>query len=376
MRFAAPTDPTPGFFRPLRITLAATAAGLALASCSVIGGGGEDDSGSDAAASGSPESAGGKVVLVTHGSFNLGEDLIADFERETGYELVVQAAGDGGTLTNKLALTAGDPPGDVALGVDNTFASRALEEGVFAEYTPAQRPDGVAAYDLPGDDGSHLTPVDTGNVCVNLDTAWFTDQGLPRPSTLDDLTDPAYRDLFVTPGAATSSPGMAFLLATIAEYGEDGWQDYWTDLLDNGAKLVDGWEDAYYTDFTQGGGNGQRPIVLSYDSSPAFTIGKDGSSTTEALLDTCFAQVEYAGVLDGAENEEGARALVDFLLTDEVQAALPDLMYVYPVSDTVDLPKAWAEHAPRAEDPHTLDPAEIEDNRETWLREWSDLTTR
>lgn len=359
---------------PVSVLTTAVAASLVLSSCSTMGGG--TDTGAEESPSG--EGAGPtEVVLVTHESFNLGEELPKRFEELTGYTLTVQAAGDAGTLTNKLALTAGDPTGDVAFGVDNTFASRALDAGVFAEHTPAGLPESVAAYQLPGDEGERLTPVDNGNVCVNVDTTWFAEEGIAPPASFEDLTEPAYQDLFVLPGASTSSPGMAFFLAVVAEYGEDGWQAYWQRLLDNGAKLVDGWEDAYYTDFTQGGGKGKRPVVLSYDSSPAFTVPEGGdTSTTAAVLSTCFTQVEYAGVLAGAANPEGAAALVDFLVSDEVQAQLPDLMYVYPVSDRVELPATWAELAPRPTDPLTLDPAEIEANRERWLSEWTELVTR
>jgi thiamine transport system substrate-binding protein len=168
---------------------------------------------------------------------------------------------------------------------------------------------------------------------------------------------------------------MAFLLATIAEYGDD-WPDYWERLMANGTKLTDGWSDAYQVDFTQGGGKGKRPIVLSYDSSPAFTIADDGTTTTSALLDTCFRQVEYAGVLDGAANPDGAEALVDFLLTPEVQAALPDSMYVFPVDASVELPAEWAKFAQQPTDPLEVDPADIAEHRDEWLREWSDVTSR
>lgn len=341
--------------------------GGAATGCSTVGddGGGDDDASS---------SAPGKVVLVTHESFHLPKKLLERFEEESGYELVVRAAGDAGVLTNKLVLTKSNPLGDVAFGVDNTFASRALEEGVFAPYD-ASLPAGADEYLLPGDDDGALTPVDNASVCVNVDDTWFADQDLAPPTSLDDLVDPAYRDLFVTPGAATSSPGMAFLLATIAAYGEDGWQDWWTALMANGAKLTDGWSDAYQVDFTQGGGQGDRPIVLSYDSSPAFTVA-DGETTTSALLDTCFRQVEYAGVLDGAENPDGAEALVDFLVSPEVQAALPDSMYVFPVDPSVELPAEWAEFAEQPTDPLEVDPAAIDEHRDEWLRDWSDLTSR
>lgn len=344
-------------------TIAITAVLVSTASgCSLIG----DDSDDDVAAS-------DRVVLVTHESFVLPKALEKKFETESGYDLVIRASGDAGTLTNKLVLTQSDPTGDVAFGVDNTFASRAIEADVFAPYS-FTLPAGAADYKLPGDNDDLLTPVDNGNVCVNVDDTWFTDHDLAPPTALDDLIDPAYRDLFVLPGATTSSTGMAFLLATIAAYGDD-WPGYWTDLMANGAKLTDGWADAYQVDFTQGGGGGDRPIVLSYDSSPAFTVAK-GISTTSALLDTCFEQIEYAGLLQGAANVEGGKALISFLLSPEVQAALPESMYVFPVASDTELPAEWAKFAQQPTDPFTVDPAEIAANRDAWLTEWSDVTTR
>lgn len=352
---------------------------LAVTGCSTMGGSG--DSATEPSPSGTSEGSsdstdgevGGTVVLVTHSSFALPKKLVRSFESETGIDLETRSAGDGGTLTARLSLTKDNPTGDVAFGVDNTFASRPLDEGVFATYA-GDLPAGADEYVLD-EGGDRLTPVDVGNVCVNVDTTWFEREGIEPPQALDDLVDPAYEDLFVTSGASTSSPGMAFLLSTIAEYGEDGWQDYWTDLLANGAKVVDGWEDAYYGDFTQGGGEGERPIVLSYDSSPAFTV-QDGRSTTAALLDTCFRQVEYAGVLEGAANPAGAEAVVDWLVSDEVQAALPTSMYVFPVSDAVEVPADWARYAEQPTEPYEVAPADIAANREQWLTEWTDVISR
>ena len=341
------------------------ACALAATSCSVIG---ADDDDLESAAE-----AGGEVVLVTHESFARPDEVVAAFEEETGYELVLRATGDAGTLTNKLVLTADNPTGDVAFGVDNTFASRALEGGAFASHE-FDAPDGVDDYALPGDDDHALTAVDNANVCVNVDDTWFAAEGLAPPETFADLADPAYEDLFVLPSAVTSSVGLSFLLATIDEYG-DGWTDYWSDLVDNGAKLTSGWSEAYQGDFTQGGGKGNRPVVLSYDSSPAFTVDGLGGTTTSALLETCFRQVEYAGVLAGAANPEGAEALVEFLVGPEVQAALPDSMYVFPVVDGTPLPEEWASFAVQPTDPHELDPAEVAANRDEWLSEWRDITT-
>ena len=346
---------------------AALALLLPLTGCSLAGGGDASEPRP------SSSEVGGRVVLVTHESFALPKRLVRSFEDESGIDLEVRPAGDAGALTTRLVLTAGNPTGDLAFGVDNTFASRALEEDVFAT-TDVRAPEGAADLAVPGAEDL-LVPVDSGGVCVNIDETWFAERGLEPPATLEDLTDPAYEGLFVTSSALTSSPGLAFLLSTVAEYG-DGWPAYWERLMANGTLVVDGWTDAYYGEFTRGGGSGTRPIVLSYDSSPAFTVAPGGKgSTTRALLDTCFRQVEYAGVLAGADNPAGAAAVLEWLLSDEVQEALPTSMYVFPVAD-VPLPEEWARYAERPAAPYTVDPAEVAEQREAWLEEWRDVTTR
>ena len=145
----------------------------------------------------------------------------------------------------------------------------------------------------------------------------------------------------------------------------------------NGIKIDAGWEDAYTVDFTAGGGNGDRPIVVSYSSSPPFTLPKGGDKpTTSALLDTCFRQVEYAGVLKGADNPKGAEEFIDFMLSHEFQAALPDEMYVYPVDTTVALPTDWASWAPTSPDPVDVSADDITEHRTEWLRDWRDITSQ
>ncbi|GAA3516930.1 thiamine ABC transporter substrate-binding protein [Nocardioides daeguensis] len=346
-----------------RTLVALSTTALLASSCSLIGSESDSKEGGDTT-----------VTLVTHESFNLPKDLVTAFEKDTGYRLEISKLEDAGALTNELVLTKDKPVGDVVFGVDNTFATRAIDEGVFAPYAPSL-PQGADAYELDGDDDDALTPVDTGNVCVNIDDAWFAAKGVPAPTSLDDLTKPAYKDLFVIPGASTSSPGLAFLLATIAKYGAD-WSSYWTRLVDNGAKVVKGWSDAYFTDFTFSGGD--RPIVVSYDSSPAFTLNKSGDeTTTSALLDGCFEQVEYAGVLRGeTTNTDGARAVIDWLLSPQVQAALPESMYVFPVATDVELPADWAKFAERPETTEQVAPSEIAKERKAWLEQWTEIVSR
>jgi thiamine transport system substrate-binding protein len=351
--------------RALATATAATSLAL-VASCSL---GGASDGGD----------AGGTktVVVATHDSWAMPKDVLKQFTDETGYTVKVEPNGDAGQLTNKLVLTKGSPIADLAYGIDNTFASRAVDEGVLTAYTPSDLPASAATYQLDDPaDAARLTPVDFGDVCVNVDDVWFRDHEATPPKTLADLTNPDYKDLFVTPGASTSSPGLAFLLATIAQYG-DGWQGYWKKLMANGTTITSGWSDAYEVDFTAGGGHGDRPIVVSYASSPPFTIPKGGKRpTTSSLPDTCFRQVEYAGVLEGAKNPKGAQAFLDFMEQRSFQEALPENMYVFPVDDQAALPADWASYAKVAPKPYTVPAAEIAKNRDTWLREWTDVTTR
>jgi thiamine transport system substrate-binding protein len=345
---------------------AGTVAGSAVVALLLAGCAGGSGSGGSGSGAGEP-SASGTVTLVTHDSWALDEKLIDRFEQESGMTVEVSAAGDAGTLVNQLVLTKDSPLGDAVFGIDNTFASRALEAGVVEEYTPAGLPDSAEQL------GGALTPVDQGDVCVNADEAWFEESGLAVPETLEDLADPEYKDLLVVTNPATSSPGLAFLLATVGAFGEDGFEDYWALLVDNGVQVADSWEDAYYVDFSGAGEGGERPLALSYATSPAFTVSEDGSeSTTSALLETCFRQVEYAGVLAGSDNPEGAQELVDFLLTQDVQAALPESMYMYPADSSVPLPKDWQRFAPQAEAPFEVDPAEVSEHRDEWIERWTE----
>lgn len=350
---------TLGIDRPIRAGVAAVLVVGALGLTACAGGDGEGAS--------SPDNT---ITLVTHDSFAVSKDVLAAFEKESGYTVKQVAPGDAGTLVNQLVLTKDHPLGDIVFGIDNTFAGRAIGQGVLDPYTPAALPASAAQYAV-GDDG-RLTPIDIGDVCVNVDHEWFAARGLAEPTGLDDLADPRYKDMLVVENPATSSPGLAFMLATVGAYGANGWQDYWSKLAGNGLKVTEGWSDAYNVDFSGGEGAGSRPLVVSYSTSPASTMNDAGTvSRTGALLDTCFRQVEYAGVLHGAANPQGAHALIDFLLSQPFQADIPPSMYMYPVDSTVALPGGWAQFAPLASKPFAVPADEIDANRERWIKEWT-----
>lgn len=302
-----------------------------------------------------------EVTLVTHDSFAVQPEVLEEFQKSSGITVKQFPSGDAGELTNKLVLTKANPIGDVAFGVDSTFASRALSEGVFAEHASPEASKGAQRYQV--DATGRLHAVDVGDVCLNIDPAKL---GGVEPASYEDLADPRFKDKLVVENPATSSPGLAFLLGTIAKFGENGWQEYWTKLRANGVKVVSGWEEAYTQEFSAT--KGDRPIVVSYASSPSAEGGK-----TKAVLSTCYRQVEYAGVLSGAKNPEDAKKVLDFLLGEKFQAQVAEQMYVYPSREGVALPESWAKDAPLPPNPQTLPADKVKDNREAWVEQWRKL---
>lgn len=315
------------------------------------------------------------ITLLAYDSFadGLGE-VFADFTAETGIAVEVALAGDAGTLVQRAVLNAGNPEGDVVFGIDSTFLSQAIDGGVFEPYEAAGL-DRISPSLTALVPAHEATPVDYGDVCVNADLEWFDANAIDPPASLEDLTSETYRDLLVVENPATSSPGLAFMLATFAAFGEDGWEQYWSDLRSNGVLVVDGWSEAYYERFTWAGG-GDRPLVVSYGTSPpAEVIYADPPvdvAPTAAIEPTCFRQVEFAGVMAGTDQPDAARRLVDFLASPAFQREIALNLFVYPANLDVTLPPEFEQYALRPEAPLTLDPAAIEANREAWLETWTD----
>jgi len=348
-----------------RALLLVLAAALVAASC-----------GGDNGSSSSPVT----LTLVTHDSFAYTKDVLAQFTAETGIKVdVPQGAGDAGTVLNKAILTKGKPEGDVLWGVDNTLLSRAVSSGAFEPYQSAKLASVPAAFRslVPGHE---LTPVDYGDVCINFDKAWFAAKGLPVPQTLDDLRTPAYKNTLVVENPATSSPGLVFLLATIAVYGPDGWQGYWKDLRANGVKVDDGWTQAYSTDFSGSAGKGAYPLVVSYGSSPPAEVGDANPLPAEAptgvLTPSCFRQEEFVGVLKGTKHAKEAGRLIDFLLGKAFQEDMPLNMYVYPVIPDAALPELFTRYAVVPATSLSLPPQDIATNRGQWIDEWTNVVLR
>ncbi len=318
------------------------------------------------------------VQLLTHDSFALSEDVIADFEASSGITLEVVSGGDAGSMVAGAILAAGAPTADVMFGVDNTLVTRTLDEGVFEPYTSpessALRPE-LADQTFEG----RVTPIDFGDVCINIDDTWFAAEGIAAPTTLEDLANPTYKDLLVVQDPGTSSPGLAFLLSTVSRYG-DAWPDYWQRLRDNGVKVSGSWSDAYYGDFTFGGG-GDRPIVVSYATSPpAEIVYAEGEPparpSTSVMTDGCYRQIEYAGILAGTDQPAAAQQVIDWLLSPEVQADIPLNMFVFPARQDIPLPAVFTEFAAQVDSAEQLPAEFVAENVGDLLAKWGSVMGR
>ncbi|MFC3351294.1 thiamine ABC transporter substrate binding subunit [Streptomyces echinoruber] len=368
--------------------VAAAVVGLGLVTLTACGSSGTQGSGGTGAGTG-----GTTVTLVSHDSWAVSKNVLKDFEKQSGYRVRVLKSGDAGQAVNKAILTKDNPQGDVFFGVDNTLLSRALDNGLFQPYE-AKGSGSVKPEYRAGTAQHRVTPIDTGDICVNYDKAYFSKHELAPPKTFDDLVKPQYKNLLVTENAATSSPGLGFLLGTAARYGDGGtsqggasgggWQAYWKKLKANGVKVVDSWEQAYDEEFSGSSGgrkaHGDRPLVVSYASSPpaevVYADPRPKTAPTGVATGTCFRQVEYAGLLSNARNPKGGKAFLDFLLTKEFQQDMPLNMFVYPVVEGARVPAEFTAYGPQAKDPETMAPGRIAANRDQWVKSWTSLVLK
>lgn len=322
----------------------------------------------------------GQLTVMTHDSFSISEKLIQTFEQAEQVQVRFLASGDAGAVLNKAILTRDAPLADVMFGVDNTFLSRALNADIFEPYSSPVLSQISPEFQL--DPSMRLTPVDFGDVCINFDKAYFARQALPVPETLEDLLHPEYRDLFVTPNPATSSPGLAFLLATVKHFGDPGYLDFWAGLRDNGLVVVGDWETAYYTNFSASSGRGLQPLVVSYATSPPAEVVFAEVEMTEAPTasivgpQTCFRQIEFVGILKGTRQLALAEKFIDFLLSEPFQEDVPLQMFVFPVNSRAVLPEVFVQFAQVPEQPAEMSPAEIAQNRDAWIAAWTETVLR
>jgi thiamine transport system substrate-binding protein len=318
------------------------------------------------------------LTLMTHDSFNATEAVMAEFEKANNVKVQILRSGDAGAALNQAILSKDAPLADVFFGVDNTFFSRASASGIFEVYNSPKQADIPAELKL--DPENRLLAVDYGDVCLNYDKAWFKAKGLTPPASLEDLLKPEYKGLVVVENPATSSPGLAFLLATVVHFGDPGYLDFWKKLVEQEVLVTSGWEDAYNGQFTRY--NGSHPLVVSYASSPPAEVYysekplADAPTASVTANGSCFRQIEFVGILTGTKHRALAEKLVDFLLSKPFQEDIPLNMFMFPANQKAQLPEVFVKYADKVTQPSTLPPADIAAKRDEWLTKWTETALR
>lgn len=323
--------------------------------------------------------------VVTYDSFSVSEAVLTAFTEETGIVVEILPVADAGAMVTQAILTKSNPLGDVLYGIDNTFLSRGLNGRIFEPYESPALENIPEEFQL--DPEFNVTPVAYGDVCLNYDAVYFEANELAIPESLEDLALPEYKGLLVVENPATSSPGLAFLMATIAYFENDEddettWQGFWADLVENDVLAVEGWTEAYYGEFSGASEDGTRPLAVSYASSPPAEVyfaepQPETAPTGSVVADgMCFRQIEFAGILAGTANRAAAEQFIDFLLSTDFQEDVPLQMFVFPVNPDAELPEVFEEFAAVPENPARMDAADIEAHREDWIQEWTEIVLR
>ncbi len=314
----------------------------------------------------------GELRVAVHNSFSIPKPLLTSFEQKNQVKLSLIKMGDSGEILNKLILTKAKPIADVVYGLDNASVHKAHEAGILAAVQP--KPTTPAWADVP-----YAISVNYAYVTLNYDKAWFKKSGLPLPKSLNDLASPTYKNLLVMPNPATSSPGMAFLMANIEGFGEEKALAWWGKMRQNGVKITKGWSEAYYAEFSHNGGS--RPLVVSYASSPAAEVFFSKTKLTESptgnlfLGGGTFRQIEAAAILKDNQNPQASTAFINFLRSPEVQFAIQTEMWVYPVSQGVSLsPSFRFAELPTAHS--TANGTTINQYQQEWLAKWTKVVLR
>lgn len=312
-----------------------------------------------------------KLVVYAYSSFPAA-DIVERFEENHGVELVFVSPGGAGSTLSRLVteLDTGGTDADVFLGLADTSLARALDHNVFEPYDPALLSNlSDIPEDILVDNTGHTLPFDYGYIALVYHPERIGSIALPE--SLEELTDPRFENKIIMMDAS-SSTGQAFLMWTIAEFGEDGYLDYWRRLKPNLLTVTNSWSTGY-----QMFENGEAPIILSYATDRVVAAVYGGEPEHEILLPQgqAYRQVELMGIVKGTDQRELAHAFIDYVLSPEVQTLLPTANLMYPANPKAELPAVFSDNMVVPENPVILDPQLVDKNLDRWLRDWSRVIT-
>lgn len=330
----------------------------------------------------------GTLKILTYDIAAFSDDMLTNFTEQTGFAVELVYTDDAGGILEIMLQTQGSPQVDLAVGLDNTYLQTALDFCLLTVNnvdTSNVDPNVMALYD-----GPKAVPFDQGHVCLNYDESVVDGENLTEPQTLWNLTESQWTDKTVFPSPLTSSPGRAFMVATI-DYFENDLDpnttafDWWKAMADNGATFTSGWTEAYEIHYSGGYGAwvdghlGDAAMTVSYCHSPgveAYYGGNWTSSTSLVLPRATFHQVEYGGLVNGGGNQEAANAFLTFLLSEDINRNMPENNLMQSVLNNATWPEeeGYRYHTDLPTLNANITTERIGQEMDDWLMAWTNAT--
>ncbi|MBJ23765.1 MAG: hypothetical protein CMB64_03760 [Euryarchaeota archaeon] len=330
-----------------------------------------------------------ELVIATYDVYALTDEMIGDFENQTGITVSMIKLDDAGSVLDYLIQNKGTETIDLAIGLDNTYLQTAIKQGVLTEHL-ANNLDNISQDALAPYNGPFAVPFDMGHVCLNYDSSIVDGQNMTVPTSLWNLTEEEWRGKVAIPSPITSSPGRAFMLATLDYFNSLGestseFEEWWSAMEENDVIITSGWSEAYETHYTGGYGEyeagyvGDAHITVSYCHSPGVESWYNGNWTKSAALNlpkTSFFQVEYISSVMGGDQQSSA-LFIEFLLSEDINSNMPVQNSMYSVLEGFDLPEenGYLFHSIIPNEPSEISMIEIEENMESWLLLWNKAMT-
>ncbi len=310
------------------------------------------------------------LTVYTYDSFTAewgaGPIIKQAFEAKCGdCEINFVSLDSAASLLNRIQLEGEGSKADVVLGLDTNLMALAEDTGLLAAADIDR-----SALDLPIEWSSEtFVPYDYGYFAFVYDTEQLSEP----PTSMQALIDAPDDLKIIIQDPRTSTPGLGLMLWLKKIYGDQA-ADAWTKLNDKILTVTKGWSEAYFSLFL----NGEAPMVLSYTTSPAYHMAVDNIEKYQAagFSEGHYLQVEVAALLKGAKDKALANDFLQFLLSDEAQAALPLTNVMFPATDIGDALPAEFDRLVKPASTLLFSPEEVRDNRKQWLDEWLDASSR
>ena len=304
-----------------------------------------------------------QIVIYTYDSL-LNDpyfDIEGNFSTFSGIpanEIQITRFSDANELVVRLEAEKSNPIADVVIGIDNTLIHLIEDKAsVLEPYTPTSisQIDENLIQNL--DPENYLIPYDYGIISLYYQNHIINSSTNPELEnlTLDGLLASNLLPMLIVENPKYSSPGLGFLLWTIAVYGdpeinfdgllESNWRNWWNASRDK-ITITKSWGDAFNIFFTP---EEEKPIMVSYGTSPAYSYCQWADNSTSAVVtheknqQNAWLQIEGIGLVKDAPHKDKGKQFINWFLSSSLQSEIPEHQWMYPANREVILSPCFEE---------------------------------